>query len=209
MKLKKVYGAFVICFLLVILSALPVLASDSLEDRGNIGSITIRLEDTKNNCPKGDVHIIAAKIAEIVDGEYVLHSGYSDTGIDLNEIKNANELASAAEKLEQLKPKGIEVVTDYDGVAIITDLSAGMYLVYACDLAEYENIMPSLVSNPMWNEEKGNMVYDIEILAKHAPDLESPGTPQTGDGNRASFYGITVAGALLFAGSCLWMKRKR
>ena len=53
MKLKKVYGAFVICFLLVILSALPVLASDSLEDRGNIGSITIRLEDTKNNCPKG------------------------------------------------------------------------------------------------------------------------------------------------------------
>lgn len=210
MKLKRVYLVFAIIFLLIILKGLPVFASEYMDDNGNVGSITIRLEHTKENRSKANVHIMAAKIAEIVQGEYVLHREYRDCGINLNMLQNANELASAAEKLEQFKPEGKEVITDGDGVAVITDLSAGVYLVYACDIAEYDNIMPVLIANPMWNEVTGKMVYDIEVLPKHnPPTLETPGTPQTGDGNHAGYYILTLAGSLMIGGIGVFEKKKK
>lgn len=206
MKMKKICGAFISSMLLMILCAFPAMASEIPE---GTGSITISLEDTKDHCPKADVHIIVAKIAELKDGEYVLHNRYVETGINLNHMQNANELASAAEKLEHLKPEGIEVITDDDGETVIRNLSVGMYLVYACDTAEYGNIMPAFVPIPMWNETEGNMEYAIKILPKHAPDLESPDTPQTGDRKHASLYGRTAVGAFLLAIICFGLKRKK
>lgn len=206
--MKKIGAVCVMSFLLSILGAVSVLASSSLEENRHVGSITIRLEDTEDNRSKENVHIRAAKIAEIVDGEYVLCSKYKDSGIDLNTLQNADELANAAEKLEQLKPEGKETITDVDGVAVITDLSTGVYLVYACDIAEYDNIMPAFIAVPMWDEVAKKMVYDIEVFPKHdSPIQEIPNAPQTGDGNHAKYYIITLAGAVTLGG--LWFCEKR
>ena len=204
MKLKRVYLVCAIICLLIILKGLPVFASEYTEENGNAGSITIRLEHTKDNRSKANVHIVAAKIADIVQGEYVLHHEYRDGGMNLNILQSADELASAAEELEQWKPEGKEAITDEDGIAVITDLSAGVYLVYACDIAEYDHIMPVIIANPMWDELAGKMVYDIEILPKHY----SQTTPQTGEDHRAGYYLFTLAGAVMIGGIAFLKKEK-
>ena len=210
MKLKRVYLVFTIIFLLFILKELPVFASDDLNNSGNGGSITIRLGDIKGNPSEANVHIVAAKIAEIVDGQYVLYDKYRDGGINLNMLQNTDELAITAEKLERLKPEGKEAITDVGGVAVITDLSTGVYLVYARDVAAYENIMPVIVANPTWDDLEKKMIHDIEVLPKHqALPLETPDTPQTGDGNHAGYYILTLAGAVAIGGIGLCEKRKR
>ena len=96
------------------------------------------------------------------------------------------------------------------GVAVITDLSTGVYLVYARDVAAYENIMPVIVANPTWDDLEKKMIHDIEVLPKHqALPLETPDTPQTGDGNHAGYYILTLAGAVAIGGIGLCEKRKR
>ena len=203
MKLKM-YSVFVLSVWLAFLVIAPVVASDS---ERNTGSITIRLEDTKDHHSKENVHIMVVKIADMEDGAYVLYDQYEKTGIDLNMLPYADELSSVAKKLERLKPKGKEVITDESGVAFITNLSPGVYLLYACDTAEYENVMPMLAANPMWSETEKKMVYDIEVFPKHAP--ETPNIPQTGDENRVWYYVMILTGAAMIGGLVAWKKRKK
>lgn len=208
MKWKRVCGVLIVLLFLFILGSVSVMASDLWEEKEELGSITIKLEDTKENLSKANVHFVAAKIANLVKGEFVLCDQYANIGINLNQIQTANELANAAAILEALKPEGKEEITDADGIVVMENLPVGVYLVYASDNAEYEDIAPALVSIPTWDEEAVSMIYDIEMLPKHSPFPEIPKTPQTGDENDFYNYVTTTVGALIVAGFCVMVKRK-
>jgi len=207
-RLRRVYGGLLASMLLFILFESLVFANGSLlvpEGAERTGSIMIRLEDTKENLSKENVHITIAKIADVVDGQFVLHEKYEETGIDLNSIHNANDLEKAAKILEKNVTEGETIVTNRNGVAGISDLAAGVYLVYASDTAGYEDIMPTVVSIPVWNEAEGIMEYDIEILPKHAPALE---IPKTGVQDYTGMYLMIATGAFIIAGICFVIKCK-
>ena len=142
------------------------------------------------------------KIADVLQGEFVIAKAYENLNIDLNKIRNANELEFVAKKLEKnVKTSINEMVTDDVGVATIDDLSVGVYLIYSKDNAQYENITPFLISIPMFCETEAIMEYDIEVYPKHTPltEKERPQTPQTGIEHRAKEYAILSVGLLLMA----------
>ncbi len=166
-----------------------------------LGSITIKLENTSENLPRGGVKFGIEKVADVVKGEFVLTKEYEGININLNEIQNANELELAAQKMKKIvNAPEIDEVTDDEGYTKITDLNTGVYLIYAENIAEYENISPFLVPVPVMNEAEGVMKYEVEVCPKHMP-LETekkPQIPQTGvDNYTIEYVGIAVISMMI------------
>lgn len=184
--------------LLVLLSSTSVLAKD------NKGSIQILLKAGDIGTSVENVVFEYTQVAELKDGYYYLDKKYGD--IDLNEINTAQELAEAAESISNnvVSANG-EVKTDKNGEAIIEDLEIGVYLLEVSDKARYENVTPLLIAIPTWNEEVGDMEYDVTVIPKHSPNEPggittntdngvSSDSPKTGDNANFGLY-IALLGA--------------
>lgn len=70
----------------------------SAENSEMLGSITIQLEDTSKKAPKGNVKFGVVKVADVVDGEFVLTDEFKGLKVDLNKISNSNELDMVSAK---------------------------------------------------------------------------------------------------------------
>lgn len=168
-----------------------------------LGSISIKLEDTTKNLSKNGVKLAVVQVADVIDGEFKLLDEYSESGVDLNSIANANELEIAANKLQKIAKSGNMVTTDSNGSASVSELPVGVYLIYAVDIAGYENITPSLVSIPTYSESIKGMSYDIEVFPKHTPlpEVSTPNSKlQTGFDDKALEYALISIGLLVVAG---------
>lgn len=209
MKLKNV-SCILLLTAAIFVSSFSVMANDvsdqSVQSQGEnilspietdeLGSLTITLGDTEKELSKEGVKFSIDKVADIENGEYILTEEYQKTDVDLNNIHNANELSIASNELYKSAKEGTIIKTNGSGVAIANDLEAGVYLVYAADIAGYDNITPFIISVPTWNEEEGVMMYDLSVMPKHTPIPEEPDTPQTGYENNVYIYG-TIAVILL------------
>ena len=133
----------------------------------NKGSITIKLADTQNNQSKENVEFSISKIADIEDGLYKVKEDYKSVEVDLNNVKTANDLELAAELFKKVATTDNLMKTNVNGECNIDDLDVGVYLVYAKNIANYDNITPFIVSIPSWNETDKSMSYDIEVIPKH------------------------------------------
>lgn len=211
-RIRSVCGCFIASLLFGGMLVSQVFAKEFIfvpEESERLGSITIQLEDTTKNLSRENVHMTIAKIADVVNGQFILHTEYANIDIDLNNIQNANELENAATKLREQVSDGEMIVTNHDGIATISNLSVGGYLVYVSDIAGYEEITPVLVSIPVWDDLEKKMKYDIEIIPKHVPiSEEKPDIPQTGDSGYAWKY-LAIAGtAFMLSGICIVVKWK-
>lgn len=133
----------------------------------NKGSITIKLADAKNNQSKEGVEFSISKIADIEDGIYKVKDDYKSVEVDLNNIKTANDLELAAELFKKVAKTDNLMKTNANGECNIEELDVGVYLVYAKNIANYDNITPFIVSIPSWNEKDKSMSYDIQVIPKH------------------------------------------
>lgn len=152
----------------------------------NKGSIKIKLADAKNNQSKEGVEFSISKIADIEDGLYKVKEDYKSVEVDLNNIKTANDLELAAELFKKVAKTDNLMKTNANGECNIDDLDVGVYLVYAKNIANYDNITPFIVSIPSWNEKDKSMSYDIQVIPKHTEIVkkEKPKVPATAyDGN--------------------------
>ena len=152
----------------------------------NKGSITIKLADAKNNQSKEGVEFSISKIADIESGLYKVKDDYKSVEVDLNNIKTANDLELAAELFKKVAKTDNLMKTNANGECNIEDLDVGVYLVYAKNIANYDNITPFIVSIPSWNEKDKSMSYDIQVIPKHTEIVkkEKPKVPATAyDGN--------------------------
>ena len=168
------------------------------------GSIEVVLTDGKAGTEKSNVKISCQKVADIMDGEYVLTDTYKKSEVDLNAIENANDLKTAAEKLLTTAGESTSAVpTDADGFVTFKNLEVGVYLIYAQDTETYDTVEPSLIAVPTWNDSEGEMQYDVMIAPKHTekPEKEDNVAPQTSLQENTWKYvtaaGICVCGALL------------
>ena len=176
-------------------SGSTLVPGDILEEvKSGTGSITITLSDTEDNRDKGNVN-----------GEYKVLTQYEAVNIDLNNIKTATDLELAANLFKKVVSTDNILTTDKNGKCTIDDLDVGVYLLYATDISNYENITPFLVSIPSWNEADKTMSYDINVIPKHTKIIEEekPKVPATGYDHKAYLY-LGVGTCLLIASSILF-----
>ena len=175
----------------------------------NKGSITIKLADAKNNQSKEGVEFSISKIADIEDGLYKVKEDYKSVEVDLNNIKTANDLELAAELFKKVAKTDNLMKTNANGECNIDDLDVGVYLVYAKNIANYDNITPFIVSIPSWNEKDKSMSYDIQVIPKHTEIVkkEKPKVPATAyDGN--SIY-LALGGIGLIGSATLFFNARK
>ena len=180
-------------------------------DKEYKGSISIELEDAEKTKDKSNVKLSVNKVADVIDGEYKLTGDYSSSGLDLNIITKANDLESAANKLDKLSKVNENILTtDENGKGKIENLEVGVYLVNAVDIANYENITPFLISIPTWSEVDNNMIYDVNAIPKHSPipEVKIPGVPDTSYNNKTNIYLGLAAGCALLASVAFLIKNR-
>lgn len=135
-----------------------------------LGSISITLDDSADGRSKENVKLGVVPIATIENGEYVISDVFKDSGIDLNNIKTANEMVEKANQLSEMIPEDMEVkelVTNEAGKAFYADVPVGVYLVYVIDVNEYEFIEPFMLSIPTWDDTDELFIYDLDVYPKH------------------------------------------
>ena len=197
MQKQKSYKKII---LLLLTGLLALLSSMSVFAKDNKGSIQILLTKGDIGTSVENVVFEYTKVAELKNGYYYLDKKYGD--IDLNEINTAKELAEAAEQISSnvVSANG-EVKTDKNGEALIEELDIGVYLLEVSDKARYENVAPLLIAIPTWDEEAGDMKYDVTVIPKHSPNKPggittttdkgvSSDSPKTGD---TTNYGLYIA----------------
>jgi len=162
------------------------------------GSIKVSLSDMGGKNDKSNVKFALSKVAEIKNGEYKLLEGYKATGVDINDLKSSNDLEIAANLLQKVAKADSTLVTNSEGKCAAKDLEVGVYLLYATDIAKYENITPFLISIPVWDESSKAMSYDVEVIPKHTPippkEVEKPKVPSKAPATGYNSKAITYAG---------------
>lgn len=174
-------------------------------DDESVGSITVTLTKGGEGTSVEGVEVTCLKVGDIEGGEYQLENTYEGLGLDINNLKSADDLEKAAKKIaDAAGSKGGTAKTDSNGKVVFSDLGIGVYLIDAVENDKYDVVTPSLVSIPTWSEENGEMVYDLSVMPKHEarkkkePDEPSgKGSPQTNVETRLPYYGAGCVAILV------------
>ena len=159
-----------------LLATLFILAAFIPTHASNKGSITISLEEAGIYTSIENVEFTLYKIAELNNGLYEINDEYNHLSIDLNSLDTSEELDEASDllasyildnKLDQLKTSK----TNEQGFCTFEDLDVAVYLVLASDTTHYDDIKPTIVAIPTFNDTTKQMDYDVEVYPKHSPTL--------------------------------------
>ena len=164
---KKLITAVLTVFLFLI----SITAVSALDE---VGSITVNLEEGKKGTSVKNVELELIKIADIINGQYFLINDLQNTEVNLNTLETAEDMKNAAYTISKITVSknivGTRKTTNDYGTVKFYQLEKGVYLLQATDINRYENIMPTLISVPVFNNEsKNGMNYDISIIPKHSP----------------------------------------
>ena len=164
---KKLITAVFTVFLFLI----SITAVSALDE---VGSITVNLEEGKKGTSVKNVELELIKIADIINGQYLLINDLQDTEVNLNTLETAEDMKNAAYTISKITVSknivGTRKTTNDYGTVKFNQLEKGVYLLQATDINKYENIVSTLISVPAFNNEsKNSMNYDISIVPKHSP----------------------------------------
>lgn len=164
---KKLITAVFTVFLFLI----SITAVSALDE---VGSITVNLEEGKKGTSVKNVELELIKVGDVVNGQYLFIDDLHDIEIDLNTLETAEDMKNAAYTISKITVSknivGTRKTTNDYGTVKFDQLEKGVYLLQATDINRYENIMPTLISVPVFNNEsKNGMNYDISIVPKHSP----------------------------------------
>ena len=147
--------------------ALSVIPLQTIFAEQDTGSITLTLGQGQDLTSIEDVEISCSKVADLVNGEYILLDEFKDTDVDLNKIETAEELQESAEKLQYLVKNDYIQYSNKQGILAFEDLKVGVYLIKALDTTNYDELAPTLISIPTYNDKLETMEYHIQIEPKH------------------------------------------
>lgn len=164
---KKLITAVFTVFLFFI----SITAVSALDE---VGSITVNLEEGKKGTSVKNVELELIKIADIINGQYFLINDLQNTEVNLNTLETAEDMKNAAYTISKITASknivGTRKTTNDYGTVKFDQLENGVYLLQATDINKYENIVSTLISVPVFNNEsKNSMNYDISIIPKHSP----------------------------------------
>ena len=164
---KRIITAVFTVFLFLI----SITAVSALDE---VGSITVNLEEGKKGTSVKNVELELIKIADIINGQYFLINDLQNTEVNLNTLETAEDMKNAAYTISKITVSknivGTRKTTNDYGTVKFDQLEKGVYLLQATDINKYENIVSTLISVPVFNNEsKNSMNYDISIVPKHSP----------------------------------------
>ena len=164
---KKLITAVFTVFLFLI----SITAVSALDE---VGSITVNLEEGKKGISVKNVELELIKVGDVVNGQYLFIDDLQDIEIDLNTLETAEDMKNAAYTISKITVSknivGTRKTTNDYGTVKFDQLEKGVYLLQATDINKYENIVSTLISVPVFNNEsKNSMNYDISIVPKHSP----------------------------------------
>lgn len=164
---KKLITAVFTVFLFFI----SITAVSALDE---VGSITVNLEEGKKGTSVKNVELELIKVGDVVNGQYLFIDDLQDIEIDLNTLETAEDMKNAAYTISKITVSknigGTRKTTNDYGTVKFNQLEKGVYLLQATDINKYENIVSTLISVPVFNNEsKNSMNYDISIIPKHSP----------------------------------------
>ena len=138
------------------------------------GSVTVNLEEGKKGTSVKNVELELIKIADIINGQYFLINDLQNTEVNLNTLETAEDMKNSAYTISKITVSknivGTRKTTNDYGTVKFDQLEKGVYLLQATDINKYENIVSTLISVPVFNNEsKNSMNYDISIVPKHSP----------------------------------------
>ena len=165
------YKKLITAVFTVFLFFISITAVSALDE---VGSITVNLEEGKKGTSVKNVELELIKIADIINGQYLLINDLQDIEIDLNTLETAEDMKNAAYTISKITVSknivGTRKTTNDYGTVKFDQLEKGVYLLQATDINKYENIVSTLISVPVFNNEsKNSMNYDISIVPKHSP----------------------------------------
>lgn len=156
-----------------------------------LGSITLQLTDSADHLSKENVKFNVIQVATIENGRYQILERFKSTDVDLNNIKNAEELDTISTTLHKAwKNESTKedsktsvsvqdfaenqafqdeiITTDEDGIAQAKNLPVGVYLLSVNDPSQYEVIKPFVVAIPTWSDNDELFQYDVSVEPKHS-----------------------------------------
>ena len=191
---KKLITAVFTVFLFFI----SITAVSALDE---VGSITVNLEEGKKGTSVKNVELELIKIADIINGQYFLINDLQNTEVNLNTLETAEDMKNAAYTISKITVSknivGTRKTTNDYGTVKFDQLEKGVYLLQATDINKYENIVSTLISVPVFNNEsKNSMNYDISIIPKHSPVI----AVKTGDAVDLKLFAVlTGVSAVIIA----------
>lgn len=166
------------------------------------GKVHIFLDEEWQKTQRKGVVFSYTKVAEWSDGNFKMEEKFHDSKVSFNQIETAKQQEEAAEKLSAVSNEiDGSILTDENGEVVLENLGTGVYLF------ESKEITPFLVTIPMWDEERGGMMYEVKVFPKYIPILDEHENVETGDSDRRAEYEIGILFAVGVAILSLW-KRK-
>ena len=190
-RCKRRQNGKIKCGILLLICFLVVAVKTPAFAETETGNIEICIADTGEQIKREGVTFQYSKVASLVDGAYEMEKRYEDKGVDLNEVRYAREQEELARTLSKYHYSDGLCRTDCDGKATLTNLRAGVYLIYVEDESEYE-VQPVLVQLPKWEEDKGAMNWNVRVCPKQTIREEAA---KTGDSQQAGAWAILCLGA--------------
>ena len=165
------YKKLITAVFTVFLFFISITAVSALDE---VGSITVNLEEGKKGTSVKNVELELIKIADIINGQYFLINDLQNTEVNLNALETAEDMKNAAYTISKITVSknivGTRKTTNDYGTVKFDQLEKGVYLLQGTDINKYENIVSTLISVPVFNNEsKNSMNYDISIVPKHSP----------------------------------------
>jgi len=165
------YKKLITAVFTVFLFFISITAVSALDE---VGSITVNLEEGKKGTSVKNVELELIKVGDVVNGQYLFIDDLQDIEIDLNTLETAEDMKNAAYTISKITVSknivGTRKTTNDYGTVKFDQLEKGVYLLQATDINKYENIVSTLISVPVFNNEsKNSMNYDISIVPKHSP----------------------------------------
>ncbi len=115
------------------------------------------------------------------NGEFLLEKEFEGSRVDLNELHSSAALEGAARTLMKYEISGAIYEPNEEGIALISDLEEGVYLIHSFGEDDTEMI-PTLVFVPTWMEAEGVMLHDITVIPKMEKPLLMGDHSETGVG---------------------------
>lgn len=175
--------------------------------------VTCRAVDDDVTTNISGVELELTKVADLTvsggNANYTMLSQYEGSGLDLNQIEDAEGYLNAAQRLDDYRQAndihGTTVTTDSDGVADFGGpLTYGMYLVSQVgrsgQAANYEYIEPFLVRVPDVDPNTKEWIYDVEANPKTEWIHETP-TPVPSEPPTPTTDTVTVNGSKQWVGT--------
>ena len=174
--------------MIAILCTATVSAAEDITEKS--GTITVSLKDDEQQGIEG-VCFYCRKIAGIRNDEYIYEPEFEHINVDLNDMKNSEEIKKIMDRLAKVnKKEGIKIYTDKTGTAACGNLEPGVYLICAEESSTDLLIEKSLVTIPVFSESEGRMIYEQEIIPKYssAEDAHNSLIPLTGINDSIEYY---------------------